>query len=67
MVSSAYNHRRQRSGGSWFRANPEEKSVRLHLNKQAVHVYNSSYVGGIGRRIAVWDWPDQNHENLPEK
>jgi hypothetical protein len=32
-----------------------------------VHVYNTSYIGGRGRRITVWGQPRQKHETSSEK
>jgi hypothetical protein len=43
--------------------------ARPHLNKEAKHggvciPVNTSYLGDIGRRIEVWDWPRQKAGDL---
>jgi hypothetical protein len=38
------------------------KKVRPHLNNKlgmVVHIHDPSYIGGIGKRIVVPDWPEQ--------
>jgi hypothetical protein len=47
----------------------QEVSKTFSTNRlgMAVHTYNPSYLGGIGRRITFWDAPRQRHENLSKK
>jgi hypothetical protein len=55
--------RRWRSGGLWFVDSLCKQFARLHLKTQGEcggsHC-NPSYMGGIGRRIMVRGWPEQN-------
>jgi hypothetical protein len=49
---------------------PKQKLFRPHLRNKSgmlVHAYNSSYTGGLDRRISVCGQPVQKHKTLSEK